>query len=188
MTQALWTPTSAEYDYPPFAGRPRVYAIASVPRSGSHYLGHLLGATKQLGSPLEYLHPVHVDLWQEKLGKKSFEEVLRQLLAIRTSPSGWFGFKAHWFQYADARREWDLDKLVQVDRFIFIDRKDELGQAVSAVIAAQTAAWMSVDHKKAEPVYDEAAITNAIRVLRRGSQDWISYFKAQGIVPIMVSY
>jgi LPS sulfotransferase NodH len=49
-----WNQFGAAYDFPDFSGAFRNYLIASTPRCGSHYLGHLLRATGRLGSPLEF--------------------------------------------------------------------------------------------------------------------------------------
>ncbi|HEU4652101.1 MAG TPA: hypothetical protein VFS49_11875, partial [Croceibacterium sp.] len=46
-----------EFDFPERDGVPeRPWLFASVPRSGSTYVSHLLWATGCLGAPLEYLN------------------------------------------------------------------------------------------------------------------------------------
>src|SRR6186713_2298385 len=85
-----------EFDFPARNGPPELpWMLASVPRSGSTYVSHLLWATGCLGAPLEYLNfepsgpygfasdssPRQAALW---------DRVVRH----RTSPNGVFGLKA----------------------------------------------------------------------------------------------
>src|SRR5690606_10222138 len=84
-----------KFDFPPReAGPERPYLLATVPRSGSTFLSHVLWRTGCLGAPLEYLnfdpagpygHASMSPLEQERL----WHSALRH----RTSPNGVFGLK-----------------------------------------------------------------------------------------------
>src|SRR5690349_5765367 len=96
----------AQFDFPGRPGPPeQVYLLASVPRSGSTYVSHLLWQTGCLGAPLEYLNfepsgpygfasespAAQADLW-------------RSALHCRTSPNGVFGLKAFPLQLEGVHR------------------------------------------------------------------------------------
>lgn len=183
-----WDQFGGDYDHAPFIGTPRLYLIASTPRSGSHFLGHSLLETGALGSPLEYFHPQHLRRWMEILGTKDFKATMARLVARRTSPSGWFGVKAHWQQFAPIAGNEAVLRFLGIETYIEIRRRDRIAQAISYVIAQQTQAWISFHDSKAEPRYDFGAIRKAAEVLDQSVADWRNFFDAQGITPLTVEY
>ena len=183
-----WDQVGPDYDYPPFAGRPRVFAIASSPRTGSHYLGHLLHATGDMGAPLEYLHDKHLARWAQALGTEGDVETLRALMGRRTAPSGWFGLKAHWAQFQPFAAAGEVQAALDVRVWIHIVRDDALDQAISLVIARQTKAPISFRPTEGEPVYDRAAITAALARLAQDRDGWDGFFTARGIQPLRIAY
>ena len=55
MLLGIQTGYEAEFDFPAYRGSARrPYMLASVPRSGSTFVSHLLWETGCLGAPLEY--------------------------------------------------------------------------------------------------------------------------------------
>jgi LPS sulfotransferase NodH len=182
-----WTPFDPRWDFEPYSGAaPRSYLIASTQRSGSYYLSYLLRGTGQLGAPFEYLHPDHEPRWHERLGTSGLPETLHRLFRIRTSPNGWFGVKAHWdhFEYGRAQ----AGELLQFEKFMRIERRDRLAQAVSLALARQTSSWMSIQESRSEPRYDERKIAHALAILERDTQCWDRWFDAAGIDPLVVYY
>lgn len=183
-----WDQFGADYDHAPFAGTPRLYLIASTPRSGSHFLGHSLLETGALGSPLEYFHPQHLRRWAELFGTTDFRSTMSRIVARRTSPSGWFGVKAHWQQFAPIAENDGLLKFLGIETYIEIKRRDRIAQAISLVIAQQTNAWISFHDSKAEPRYDFDAIRKAMDGLDQGVAGWEAFFQANGITPLTIHY
>jgi len=183
-----WDQFGSDYDQPPFAGNPRLYLIASTPRSGSHFLGHLLMETGALGSPLEYFLPQHLRRWMELLGTKDFKTTMARLVARRTSPTGWFGAKAHWEQFAPIAGNDALLRFLRIETYIEIRRRDRVAQAISYVIAKQTDAWISFQHSTAEPRYDFDAIRRVVKAIDQSIAHWQCFFEAQGITPVTVEY
>ncbi|MDO8152701.1 Stf0 family sulfotransferase [Isoptericola sp. b408] len=183
-----WDQFGDAYDQPTFSGTPRTYVIASMPRSGSHMLGHLLHGTGQLGSPLEYIHTQHLATWQERLGEPTRAATLQAVMRRRTSPSGWFGVKAHWKQFADVMDDQEVMAVLDPQDWIRITRSDKVAQAVSLVIAQQTKAWISFHQAKGEPVYDADAITKGIRAFQKQESAWDTFFETRGITPHVVVY
>jgi LPS sulfotransferase NodH len=163
------------YDFPRATIRPSVYLIAATPRSGSHYLGHLLFVTKQLGAPLEYLSVPNYRRWSQIAGSEDPTVVLGEIMARRTSPSGWFGVQAHWFQLANIGRFKIPRDILDFRRIIWIRRRDVIEQAVSFVIAIQTGAWTSFHEPTREPIYDYQAIADCIDAIKHMEFEWAKF-------------
>jgi LPS sulfotransferase NodH len=185
---AAWDQFGEDYDQPPFEGAPRTYLIASSPRSGSHFLGHLLLETGALGSPLEYFEGTHLHKWMALLGTKDFRTTMACIRARRTSPTGWFGAKAHWGQFAPIANSETLLRFLDISKYIVIRRRDLTAQAISFVIARQTQSWISFHDSKIEPHYDFAAIRSAMTWMEQDANSWADFFHAHAIAPLVVDY
>lgn len=176
-------------DNPPFHGPPKhICLIASTQRSGSYFLSHLLTATGRMGAPLEYLHPGFLATWQEKFGQPDRAATVKELFRRRTSPNGWFALKAHWSHYAAARDDPQLHLLFNIDRFIFIERRDRIAQAVSLATVAQTGSWISLQPTRVQPRYSAREIASALVRIDAEYRRWRDYFDANGIEPVHVYY
>jgi trehalose 2-sulfotransferase len=183
-----WTPYDHRYDFRPYAGTPQhSYLIASTQRSGSYFLSHLLHSSGQMGAPLEYLHPAHAPKWQEELAAEGVPAMLRKLFERRTSPNGWFGIKAHW-DHLEFGRQSGLDDVLRFDRFIRIERRDRVAQAVSLAMARQTRAWLSMQEQTREPRYSDGDIARAMATLDNQSRNWERWAVASGVTPVHVYY
>lgn len=185
---ANWDQFGPDYDHPPFEAKPHTYLIASTPRCGSHFLGHLLFATGVLGSPLEYFHEGHARRWRELLGAEDFQAMMTALFRRRTSPSGWFGVKAHWGQFVPVARDRDQLAFMNFSRHIEIRRRDRVAQAISHEIARQTKAWISFHRVERTPDYDFARIHETRLALDTHVRRWSDYFRNARIDPIVVEY
>src|SRR5262249_16852729 len=140
----LWNPLlSAELDFPTSTPPTTFYVVASTPRSGSTYLCHSLWSTGQMGAPLEYFnyhsHMLQMSAWLRAGGLGQY---VSRLVACRPSPNGLFGFHSHWHQFVFVRLA-QLLRLFPHLRFIYIERKDRLAQAVSYAKALQARQWAS---------------------------------------------
>lgn len=178
---------STDFDLDRYTDTPRVYVIASQPRSGSHYLAHLLRATGQAGVPLEYFHTAHWKSWMKRCRQSDPRGAFRLLCQLRTTPNGSFGVKTHWkqFQYACRLR---LEQDLRDAEFIQITRNDLLGQAISLVIASQTGAWIHGHEQSAPPEYSFTAVQRAVAQLVAARGNWDRFFAFTGIAPLRISY
>jgi len=183
-----WDQFGPDYDLPPFEGRPSVYLIASSPRTGSHYLGHLFRACGDMGAPLEYLHGRHLADWGRRLGAEGPAETLRALYRRRTSPSGWFGIKAHWAQVAPLAEDAAVQGVLGVRRWVRIVREDALDQAISLVVAKQLKSPISFRAATGAADYDPAAIRAALARLSRDAAGWDDFFARRGVTPLRITY
>lgn len=183
-----WDQFGPDYDFPEFEGQPQSYLIATTPRCGSHLLGHLLCETGLLGSPLEYFSKGRLRDWEARLETTDRRELFRRLFRRRTSPSGWFGVKAHWPQFEQIVNDPPLFAIFNFHRMIHIVRQDRLAQAISWVIAQQTSAWISFHDAREEARYDFEAIQAALEVIEAQTCTWRSFFASRGVTPLQVVY
>lgn len=178
---------SNDFDQERFTGSPRIYLIASEPRSGSHYLASLLRGTAQAGVPLEYFHKGHWKLWVKRCRRGNPLSAFRILCQLRTTSNGIFGVKTHWrqFQFACFLR---LESEFKAAKFVQITRDDLLGQAISFVIASQTGAWIHDHQPCSEPQYSFPAIQRAIDTIISKRGHWDRFFALTGISPLRITY
>lgn len=115
-------------------------------------------------------------------------DLLPLLFRRRTSPTGWFGVKAHWTQFAPIAADPDLMRQLDVQRYVRLSRSDTLAQAISLVMARQTSAWISFHPAQRHPTYDFAAIRGAVDEIVRQEGYWTAYFAEAGVTPVEVSY
>src|SRR5262245_15212814 len=109
----------------------RGYAICTQPRSGSNLLCQYLASTGRLGYPLEYFNTPG----RRALGIPDYpEEPVRQIEYILhhgATPNGVYGVKLFSFQHDLIAPTVRWTEALPRLRFVYLDRKDLLGQAIS---------------------------------------------------------
>lgn len=182
------------FDQPDFEGTPRLaYVVGSTRRSGSTYLSSLLAATGVLGVPTEYLKSSgpNKDLLA-RAGQdpedRSVETYAAALTRLRTTPNGVFGLHAHFDQFAMGLRHQLFGRLLPAPRFLYIRRRDLLGQAISLIHARQTDRWTSLGEASGAPSYDGKAIREALHGLIQQNANWELYFAEAGAEPFLLFY
>ena len=178
---------SVDFDQERYTKPPRIYAIASQPRSGSHYLARLLRETGQAGVPLEYFHRAHWKRWAKRCDQYNPLAAFRVLCQLRTTSNGVFGVKFHWKQFQMACKL-RLEDEFKSATFVQITRDDLLGQAISLVIASQTGAWVHGHEPQRQPEYSLPAIQNAMDLLISERGQWDRFFALTEIEPLRISY
>jgi LPS sulfotransferase NodH len=178
---------STDFDQERYVDPPTIYVIASQPRSGSHYLAHLLRSTGQAGVPLEYFHSAHWKRWAKRCGQYNPLSAFRIMCQLRTTPNGIFGVKMHWRQFELACRM-RLEEEFKPAKFVQITREDLLAQAISLVIASQTGAWIHGQEPQRQPEYSFPAIQNAMDQLIAERGHWDRFFALTSIEPLRISY
>lgn len=170
-----------------FAGETarRGYAICATPRSGSNYLARLLTSTGALGRPLEYFDRASV----KRSGWTEWPADPAQQLALipdTASPNGVYGLKV-FPEHFEACPTWSVD-LPGLKTFVWLRRRDIIGQAISLVRARQTQVWHADDQPEGEPAFDATAIDAAAEEILAGDSRWRSWFARQDLVPLIVDY
>ena len=192
----------ARFDFPHRATAPsRPYLLATVPRSGSTYLSHVLWRTGCLGAPLEYLnfdpsgpygHASASPAEQQRL----WETVLR----TRTSPNGVFGLKGFPEQFESLQRGNPalLGVVMRLllparagSRVVHLRRRDRTAHAISYARAILSGVWRSEQERAAadsEPEYSSIAVERAARLIEQQEASWQAMFADLALAPLTLWY
>lgn len=152
------------------------YAICSTPRSGSHFLGHLMKSKIKAGHPLEYFHTKHFEVWQKRRESSNHAHILPYLESIRTTPNGVFGIKIHFGNLNTLEQHISLRELIEAYKLVYVLRKNTLAQAVSYARASQTGSWISGMPEVRKPSYDRPLILEKLRDIYRDNASWECLF------------
>jgi LPS sulfotransferase NodH len=182
-----------KFDFPRREALPDlVYMLASIPRTGSTYLSHLLWQTGCLGAPLEYLN-------FEPTGPYFFAahsadnqtRLWRSLLHRRTSPNGVFGIKIFPVQL-QALQQSNPSLLAELrpTRIVYLDRRDRTAHIVSYARANLTGVWRKEQEKDldAPPVYSQEELEMAERGIEVQAAGWERMFQERRIEPLRLWY
>jgi len=159
------------------------YFIAALHRSGSSMLAEALAATGVLGRPREYFN--------QRTFPASAGDIVSQCEMARrsaTRPGDVVGIKfmpGHFDRLCSAI---DLSAWFPNSHWIWIRRRDVLGQAISWVIAEQTGAWDSSQPASAEPHYDAGRIADRLAMICFLEARWTMYFSFNKFDPIELWY
>lgn len=155
--------------------------ICFTNRSGSNYLAELLASTGKLPLAGEWFNWPNVINFSERREAKSFRHFCH-LLARGTSRNGRFASKIGCSQLYFLSRSRVIPELFGSPHFIFVRRRDVLGQSISYLIAKQTGQWTSNIPRKRQPaapanvVYDGQAIARHIRSISATNARFEEYF------------
>ncbi len=188
-----------KFDFPATDVAPRVpYMLASIPRTGSTFLSHLLWRTGYLGAPLEYLNfdgPYAFAASSNAMQQQLWRSVLRR----RTSPNGVFGAKCFPMQL-QALAEANPALLTEVlavllpadrpRRIVYLERRDRLAHSVSYARATISGVWRKEQETGGapEPEYSEAALETAGQWIDGQSRAWEAMFRDLAIDPLRLWY
>jgi LPS sulfotransferase NodH len=184
-----------KFDFPDHGQRPdTVYMLASVPRSGSTFLSHLLWRTGCLGAPLEYLNFGGPYAFAAKSAERQ-HDLWRSVLRRRTSPNGVFGFKSFTAQLGALHRSnplllAEVLDLIKRARVIDLQRRDRIAHAVSLARASMTGVWVAEQEGKTgvEAVYSAEAIAAAERGIVAQTATWERMFRDLRLEPLTLWY
>jgi LPS sulfotransferase NodH len=212
--------TVASADFARWEGPPRrSVVICSHPRSGSTLLGEAIRFAGGLGCPLEYLHGGFRPTIAERWHAPDLDAYVAALHRYRTEPSGVFSIKLFWQDVEDVAHERAPDRfpprgttppeamhehdyrdllaqfadILPNPEFVYLERRDRVRQAVSAMVAAQTGLWRSIPGVgRQEAVgaaeYDYDRILGMIVYADYGYAHWRRFFAANGVEPYRVTY
>jgi trehalose 2-sulfotransferase len=171
------------------------YIICCTTRTGSSLLCDLLSQTGLHGIPHEYFEAIpFAELGWGRGPFATFEAAmanhgayLQWLSGEFATPNGAFGLKVQARQF-----QWFAPALGDAElagaRFVRLQRRDRLAQAISGVKALQTGAWHSGIKPAAEPVFDPQAIELQLVKIADWERLWDKFFAAQGVEPLSFDY
>lgn len=196
MLDGIETGYEGRYDFPQRDGPPDVfYLLASVPRSGSTYLSHILWGTGCLGAPLEYLNFDPAGPYSFASSSPALQRDLwRSVLRRRTSPNGVFGLKAFPVQLEALHQEnpalvADVFALLMrrgvTPRIVYLSRRDRVAHTVSYARAALSGVWRKEQEGPAPSVaYSEDALRTGARLIEAQSAAWEEMFHELRVQPL----
>lgn len=159
-------------DFPDYDGKIKPIVLAATPRSGSHFLGHLLYKTEKFGFPLEYINRRNFYYWKKRFKSSDTIDTINKIKKKRTSPNGVFSIKLHYRQLSLIGGFKSLLTLFPELKIILLERRDLLGQAISYVKAKQTDLWISGEQQIKKPKYSFEEIVKAISIIFADKANW----------------
>lgn len=182
-----------KFDFPKTSDPPSlVYMLATMPRTGSTFLSHLLWKTASLGAPLEYLNfdpegpyffaseapEVQLTLWHS-------------VQMRRTSPNGVFGFKCFPVQlHLLQEKNPQLLSLVRPAKLIYLQRRERVKHVVSYARSFRSGVWRhEQDRGQSEDlVYSQQDMDEVNGWIDQQSRGWEEMFRRQGHDPLRLWY
>jgi LPS sulfotransferase NodH len=171
--------------------------VAMTARTGSTQFCAVLGEAGGFLAPDEILNArswvAHAA--KQRLGVETFEGMM---VALRDLPGPCWGLKTSWLDFAPVSA--CHDSLFPGARFIYLDRRDVLAQAVSLFRAVMTNRWHvpvgeGLDAAQARAEWenlstrmDVAEISRTAKRLADEKESWERFFKAESISPVRVVY
>ena len=187
-----------KFDFP-YQERPQLtYLLASIPRTGSSYLSHVLWRTGCLGAPLEYLNFDPAGPYHFARSAEMQQQLWRSVVRRRTSPNGVFGFKCFPMQL-QALSEENPELLSSVmsaltaqprpTPVVRLLRRDRLAHAISYARAALSGVWRKEQEAPdAQVDYSPNAVRNAQRFIDMQEAAWTDMFRDMRIQPLVLWY
>jgi trehalose 2-sulfotransferase len=184
------------------------YLICATPRTGSSLLCGLLASTGVAGNPESYFRQQDEQSWAARWGisdsdgRVEYALYLQSALAAGRSENGVFGARVMWGTldeivdkletvYPDlARRDIDLlNRAFGQLKFIYLQRRDVVAQAVSWLRAEQTQVWVAQrDEPQGEPHFEFDRLREMRGIIENHNAAWQTWFTAVGVEPHRVTY
>jgi LPS sulfotransferase NodH len=165
----------------------RGYAICTSQRSGSSYLCQILRSTGVLGSPREYFDAGARRLAGLEPHDTDPEAQFASIQREGATPNGVYGLKLFPTQFDWAAPTRWAARLPNLG-FLFLRRRDLLGQALSQARAWQTLQWTSSHEAVKEPAYDPRLIQERLLEIVRHNARWDFYFGRNDVQPLCLCY
>jgi LPS sulfotransferase NodH len=183
--------------------------ICAIPRTGSYLLCDMLKATGVAGNPNEYFSDNYQRHWAARWETPEYDSYLRRVVELATTQNGVLGVKTHPWQFNHFARQASAKASVRyverpqiLDRwfpdlhYVWLRRRDRLGQAISYTRSLQTNIWWDADtepvpNAKVRPEalrYDFDLITQSVARMVEEEDMWRRYFTAVGVDPLVIFY
>jgi LPS sulfotransferase NodH len=191
---------------------PPSYLVCATERSGSTLLCELLAGTGVAGTPEEYFECLSVTgrarQPREYFPADADPEILALLAPLQaplpavrwearladarrrgTTPNGVFGAKMMWAYLPDFLAHGNPEQQLGPLRWLHVERRDTLAQAISLWRAVQTAQWRAGDRDaEVEPVFHAGAIAHLKARQEEHAAAWRAWFAERGIDPLEIVY
>jgi LPS sulfotransferase NodH len=166
----------------------RGYAICTAPRSGSNLLCQWVASTNLLGRPLEYFNGPA----RRALDDPTYpDDRAAQIDWIRTrgaTANRLYGVKLFSADRALVSPAADHTCTLPIDVYVYLERRDLLGQALSWARALQTQQYRSTQPVQGLPHYDGAAIRERLQAIGQEYDNWSEFFTQHALRPVRLYY
>lgn len=208
---------AATADYPEWRGPPaRTLIVCTQQRSGSTLLGEAMYFAGGLGCPLEYFHSGFRPGFAARWAAPDLTRYTAAVHRFRTDPSGAFAVKLFWWDVAMLAREIAPAAFAALDDvpalqtgadtyrrihaalaplfpnpvLIHLTRRDEVAQAVSYAVAAQTRLWREfrAARRQAPLEFQFHRIVHELARIQNHNAHWANYFAANELACHRVVY
>jgi LPS sulfotransferase NodH len=165
---------------------PATVAIATTPRSGSYHLCELVTQTDRLGRPEEYFHRAYM---RNKFPGRArdWPDRLRLLREHGASSNGVLGVKIFPRHLPAPKSGLRLSDYLGPVSWVWLRRRDVVGQAISFDLAIQRNAFVSSQPHERQAVYSARAIAQHLETLTAWNAQWEAFF-ARTRVPVLQLY
>lgn len=170
-----------------FSSVQRGYAICTSPRSGSNFLSQLLTSTGKLGRPLEYFNGPARRTLDHRDYPDDPESQLQAITRLGATANGVYAFKIFMNQFDQVAHLGWASRLPNLS-FVYLERRDVLGQAISWARALQTGQYRSMSASTGVAVYDSAQIRQCLSMILVEQARWRGYFALNGLQPLTIFY
>ena len=130
-----------------------------------------------MGKPAEYFNRAFSG------GKHNAEEMCWDAVRLGATPNGVVASKLFPDQFDDLRGQIRLTDWFPDPIWVFMERHDKLGQAISWVIARQTQSWNSREHQRRTPEYSAQEIELALGDIHEHESRWARFFARADVRP-----
>jgi len=166
----------------------RGYMICATPRCGSNYLSQLLASTGVLGNPREYFNAPGRRQYDDPAYPDDPREQLKQVLTTGRTANGIYAVKMHHFQIAALNRIVNPFRDLPHLRFIVLERRDALGQAISWSRVLQTGQFRAPETAGREVNYDQNHIRQGLLWLMKERANWEKTLQAEKTRRLFLNY
>ena len=166
----------------------RGYAICTSPRAGSNFLCQNLASTGVLGRPGEYFNGAARRALDDPLYPDEPADQIHWILTKGATPNGVYGVKLFAYQQDLIAPHLSWTEALPALHFIYLERRDLLGQALSWSRALQTGQYRSTQSPGSPASYDASLILRQLREIVRERARWSLFFARTGIEPLIICY
>ena len=166
----------------------RGYAVCTSGRSGSNLLCQYLSSTGKLGHPLEYFNAGARRMFGYPDFPDDPERQIDRVLTTGATANGIFGIKVFPAQLDLVGKSIHWTRKLPNLAFVYLKRRDLLGQAIPNLRATQTNQYRSTMTPQCSASYDGHRIYEHLRDAVRDYARWDTFFARNGIEPAMIWY
>lgn len=185
---------------------PHSYLLCGTPRTGSTLLCSLLSSTGVAGRPESYFRKPDRRKWAAHFGvsingegELDYTEFVAEAVRFGSTANGVFAARVMWGTMSQVVSGLDPHPRTQSDvdvldgafgalRFVHLQRRNVVDQAVSWALAEQSTYWQHGDVVRAEPRLDLDQVDTLVSTIEAHNAAWRSWFAAQAIEPLDVDY